>query len=159
MIKANVLRIRKYNFSVNYQQIFVFRYTPTDIITSVGTEGASAPTTFWKSSEWEEINNFVPFWINSVHWWSYSKTMQFNLLKYIGNTLIICDKGFLFQGRIIYERLAKLYWCPQKVCNDYGAIYCSHIVIALSTLSLIISLLRSIVVFCRYIVRQKKLLR
>ena len=28
MIKANVLRIKKYNFSVYYQQNFAFRYTP-----------------------------------------------------------------------------------------------------------------------------------
>ena len=27
-MKANVLRIKKYNFSVYYQQNFAFRYTP-----------------------------------------------------------------------------------------------------------------------------------
>ena len=35
MIKANVLRINKYNFSVYCEQNFVFRYTPNDSILNI----------------------------------------------------------------------------------------------------------------------------
>ena len=52
----------------------------------------------------------------------------------------ICTTYFCFSSPLLH--LAKIYWCPQNAKNDYGAIYCSHIVIALSTLSLLISLLQ-----------------
>ena len=52
----------------------------------------------------------------------------------------ICTTLFFFSSLLLH--LAKIYWCLQNANNAYGENYCSHIVIALSTLSLLISLLQ-----------------
>ena len=58
-MKANVLRIKKYDFSIYYQQNFAFRYTPTINDVDLAVEMKKLPNSlYYNSCSYE----FSPTW-------------------------------------------------------------------------------------------------